>query len=33
LRRLSRAVEHVAEGQEKNGDSFLKGVLDEVMGS
>ncbi len=32
LRRLSRAVEHVAEGQEKSRE-LLKDVLEEVMGS
>jgi hypothetical protein len=30
LRRLLRAVEHVAEGQEKSRE-LLKGVLEEVM--
>jgi hypothetical protein len=32
LRRLWRAVEHVAEGQEKSRE-HLRGVLEEVMGS
>jgi hypothetical protein len=32
LRRLERAEEHEAEGQENN-RGFLRGVLQEVMGS